>query len=355
MTSRTRIQDALDFSFSFLVSGPLTILFWRGTFNSLTRLAFQDSESVADNWYPALLLWLTGVTVKILLDLVKQSLGPTIRQSGAILGSLANCLMVYLDSVFSVVLWVGGFNILYVFPGLYWWTLTPVLIFSSSALLSLRAFHCTVGAPLLLHTNDNILVANNYFGTKMEINGVMRVIGDTFFSYLVVHSLVVMVWWSMWELENRYILYPCEITVKDIMAWDSVVLSIMFALVVITINRSVVNMKKDDGPWRRSITINFVAFISFLATLNFWRGIWSLQDFYFLPSINWEENLAISHVVGFVCLHLAQTSINLTQSSCSDLDRPNFHHCNYWGVGGCMGEEEDSERRPLLSSTENLV
>ena len=38
---------------------------------------------------------------------------------------------------------------------------------------------------------------------------------DTLATYCV-HSLVVAAWWAVWMLENTVILYPCEITVKDI-------------------------------------------------------------------------------------------------------------------------------------------
>lgn len=356
MSPKSVTQDALDLAFSLILAGPLTVLFWRGTFNSVYFFAFEGCETLFDRWYPALILYISGLVVKVGLDLVKHSLGATIQNSGTFLKGFANLLIVYLDAVFGVVLWVGVFNLLYVFAGLYWWSLTSVLVVSTTALMMLKAFHCTGGTPLLLFTDEKIVEPRNYFGTSLQSCGVFQVIGDTLFTYMVVHTLVICTWWGMWELENRYIFFPCEITFKDIMAWDSVVLSYMLIFLLVTINRSVRDMK--DDTWKTT-TSNFVAFLAFLSSLNFWRGFWSLQDFYFFPSLTISENLALSHGVGFLALHLAKASLNLTQGSSKDLARPEFHSCVYWSRkdGGCLGDPyaDLDEERPLLESNRSTV
>jgi len=176
---------------------------------------------VFDRWYHALILYITGLVVKVGIDLVRHSLGSTIQNSGSILKGFANLLIVYLDAVFGVVLWVGLFNLLYAILGLYWWRLVSMLVFSTTSLMLMKAFHCSGGAPLQLATDEKIVVPSSYFGTHLQSDGILKVMGDTVFTYAVVHSLVVCTWWAMWELENRYIFYVCEITIKDIMAWTA--------------------------------------------------------------------------------------------------------------------------------------
>jgi len=332
--SKSLAQNSLDLAFSALVAGPLTVLFWRGTFNSIFFLVFQDCETLFARWLPALILYILGLLVKICLDLVRHTLGPTIQSSGALLSAFAQLLLVYVDSVFGVVLWVGGFNILYALLGLYWWWLCLVFVIACSLLIALKAFHCTGGTPLLLATDDKIVEPRNYFGTSLESHGVLKVVGDTVFTYAIVHTLVICTWWSFWELENRYIFYPCEITMKDIIAWDSVVLSYMLIILIVSINKSVRDMV--DETWKTT-TRNTVAFLAFLSALNFWRGLWSLQDFYFFPDLNLTQNLALSHILGFLAMYLASISLSLTMGSTRDVSRPQFHDCMYW-ASGCIAD-----------------
>lgn len=238
--TRSRVQDGLDLIFSLLCVGPLTILYWRGTFNTATVWAVGGHPTQTERWWRPALLYCTGLIVKVCLDLAKHWFGPTLSHSHPGLQKTVSLVITYLDSLFGVILWVGGFRLLYVFPGLHWTFLTGVLLVSTSLLFILRAFHCTSGTPLKLITDEPVFVFSptSYWGTSPERNGWLKVIGDVIFSYLVIHSLVVCCWWSMWELENNYILFHCEITIKDVQAWDSVVFSLIFTLSVSVLDTS---------------------------------------------------------------------------------------------------------------------
>jgi len=268
-------------------------------------------------------------------------------------------ILVYLDAFFGVVMWVGGFNLLYVFPSVEWYSLTSVFFISIIFLVSIRAFHCTGGVPLAVHTDefDNVFNPSSYFGIKCDTFFSYKVILDTIFTYSVVHTLVICCWWSMWELENRFILFPCEITIKDIEAWDSVVISYFLVFVIISINSSLKEMKEEEGLLNKTTAAaNFVAFLSFLASLNFWRGIWSLMDFYFFPSMNIWNNLLLSHIIGFLGTYLSGTSLTLTQSSKKNSRTPSFHSCSFFSLHGVCGkvdqyenlDQQQTETTPLL-------
>jgi len=353
------MQSILDFSFSLLFIGPMTVLFWRGTFNALTYVAFEGLHKFENRWFPALILYLTGMFMKITIDLTKHYLREILMNKGFYVQSLATSILLYLDAFFGVAMWVGAFNLLYVLPGLYWYSLTGTLCTASIILMAIRAFHCTSGVPLAIYTDEfeNVFNPSNYFGSKLE-RGSLKVILDTVFTYSFVHTLVICCWWGMWELENRYILFPCEITIKDIQAWDSIVIGYFLIILVIGINKSAREVTDEDGQITKLVTGNFVAFLSFVGTLNFWRGVWSLLDFYFFPSLGMWENLLLSNVVGFLGTLFSGSSLCLTQSSEKDASDPNFYNCKYFSKYGLCGksknqyenlDQQPSETSPLIS------
>lgn len=336
------LLSSLDLCFSILFVGPFTVLFWRGTFNTLVDLAFKDLPTLSAKWYPALLLFLIGLLIKICIDVVKHIIRPVLANCCTIIQYLSVSIIIYLDATSGVVMWVGGFNLLYVFPSLYWYSLTSVLFISTTILMALQAFHCTRGTPLSIYIDhfETVLQPSSYFGTTLESSGLVKVTLDTVFSYSIVHSLVISVWWSMWELENQYILYPCEITVKDFQAWDSVILAFFLVFVVVALQESVKELDDGQDTLKRRAAVNFVAFLAFLASLNFWRGIWSLQDFYFFPDMDLKTNLLLSHLLGFLATLLSRTSLTLTQSSGKDCSPPQLVLCEYWTIRGLCGARQ---------------
>ena len=307
------------------------------------------------------MLYLTGMLMKISVDLTKHSVKDVLLNKEPWLQKASSTILLYLDAFFGVVMWVGGFNVLYLIPGgTYWYSLTSIFFIASIILMLIKAFHCSGGVPLALGMDEfeNVFNPSNYFNTKFECNHCFKVILDTFFTYSVVHTLVICCWWSMWELENRFIFYPCEITVKDIKAWDSVIFSYFLVFLVVHFNNSVQSMKEEDGKLSKVAANNLMAFLAFLASLNFWRGIWSLMDFYFFPSMNLWENLLLSHVTGFLGTLLTGTSLTLTQRSGRDSATTEFIDFSYrsksGGWGGRRSQYEDLDQQST-EQVEGLV
>ena len=154
-------------------------------------------------------------------------------------------------------------------------------------------------------------------------------LADIIVSYTLCHTLVISTWWSMWEMENNFILHDCEIVIKDIQAWDSVILSLLFCGLVFSLDRRV-RAQWESGGACTSLLCYSMAVLSLLASLNFWRGVWSLMDFYFFPSMELSLNLLLSHAVGFAWSIVAGTGLTLTQSSARDPPAPEFNGCRYW-------------------------
>ena len=301
---------------------------------------------------PALLLYSVGLVMKILIDLVKHYLQDKILNRGSVLKTITKLIIIYNDALFGVVLWVGGFNILYAqFPDMRWYQLLSVFIISSGALFSLNAFKCTAGTPIAIFTDslETVFTPNSYFSDKSRSES-YSVVFDTIFTYTIIHSLVISTWWGFWELENNYILLPCEIVIKDIQAWDSVIIAFLLSVIIFSINKTVKSYYTNNGPCLSiKLVINLISLAAFLASLNFWRGIWSLQDFYFFPSMNLSENLALSHVVGFLWSVIAGTGMMLTQSSTRDSKEPEYNYCQYWSISGACGHQGDQSSEQSAS------
>ena len=46
--------------------------------------------------------------------------------------------------------------------------------------------------------------------------------------------------------------------------------------------------------WLGRILTTLTTLLAFWASVNVWRGVWSMLDRYFLPGINMEENYVVS-------------------------------------------------------------
>lgn len=311
---------------------------------------FISGVPSSERWQPALLLYSVGIFMKICIDLLKHILKERISSRGTVVQNITKTIIIYNDALFSVVAWVGGFNILYAqFPEMVWHQMLSVFILSASSLIGMKAFKCTSGTPVAIFTDSlqNVFSPNTYFSDKKDSSEYYSLILDTVFTYIVVHSLVICTWWSIWELENHYILLKCEMVIKDIKAWDSVILAFIFSILIFGVNGAVKRFFKKNGHCLKvSIIVNCMSMAAFIASLNFWRGVWSLLDFYFFPNMNEMENLLLAHVVGFVWTILAGTGLMLTQSSFKDALTPEYNMCQYWSHVEEDDKEEGEESLP---------
>jgi len=342
----------LDILFSLFFVGPFTVLYWRGTFVSIVNV-FITGSPPNKRWIPSLTLYLVGLLMKIIVDLIKNILKTKVEDRNIVIQTISKIVIIYNDALFGVVFWVGGFNILYViFPSMLWYQLLSVFLLSSISLFSINAFKCTTGTPICIirDTITNVFTPNSYFSESLPRTS-RNVILDTIFSYLIVHSLVICCWWSVWEIENNFILQPCEIIIKDFKAYDSVLIAFILATMIFGVNDVIkIYCAEEEGSYSGLCVMHLVSFAAFLTSLNFWRGIWSLMDFYFFPDMIVEENLLLSHLVGFLWSVIAGTGMTLTQSSAHDPKELEFNHCQYWSeTGEQTGDtEQPTETSPLV-------
>ena len=121
----------LDILFSLFFVGPFTVLYWRGTFVSIVNVfitgnyeekEFNESSHVKPflgsppnkRWIPSFTLYLVGLLMKIIVDLIKNLLKKKVEDRNAVIQTISKIVIIYNDALFGVVFWAGGFNILYV-------------------------------------------------------------------------------------------------------------------------------------------------------------------------------------------------------------------------------------------------
>ena len=113
----------LDILFSLFFVGPFTVLYWRGTFVTIYNFFISGVKIIqkflfylitfagiaaSDKWVPSLSLFTVGLSMKILIDVIKHYLKQKICDSHILLQIVVKVLIIYLDALFGVVLWVGA-------------------------------------------------------------------------------------------------------------------------------------------------------------------------------------------------------------------------------------------------------
>ncbi|KAL7044163.1 hypothetical protein ACKWTF_001810 [Chironomus riparius] len=171
-------------------------------------------------------------------------------------------------------------------------------------LVMMRSVRNLVAPPVLIITDSKEFAFN--FPTRYRIDGTREpglYIFDCLFSVLVIGSLVVFVWRGLWVLLDLK-LFPEDPTLS---AWASLIIG--YAIVGITFSIQPIMKwacEKLEGFWRIIIADIFL-FVSFIGTVNVWRGIWALLDIYFLPDNKLLSDW-LTHGVSLVLLILLNCS-----------------------------------------------
>merc|ERR1712055_133915 len=71
--------------------------------------------------------------------------------------------------------------------------------------------------------------------------------------------------------------------------------------------------------------------IAFYASVNVWRGLWSLQSHYFLPGLQQDENYLVSHILGLAALSLLKVSNTIGNDNIvKDCEAEEVAPIQYW-------------------------
>ncbi|XP_023955122.2 uncharacterized protein LOC112058487 isoform X1 [Bicyclus anynana] len=306
--ARFSVGDAL---FTSVVVAPQVVSVWRGTWGIM---------ELNPQLFPYAQIYLLGIVLHVCFALIRSHLLARSRnawgegRAGRWLRERLICrLYTYIFILACIMHWRGGWGLLdslvdAAFPDRDN-PHRPVMIAGITILLyfcitCLRSSRNLLAPPYFLVTDgkEPTYIFTTRFQTKSSRETALYIL-DCLFSVTVVGSLVVFVWRGSWALLDIF-LYPDNL-VKS--CWTSLVVG--YALVVLTFAAQApvrwAVAKLQGAP--RLLLADVYHLISFLATVNVWRGIWGLLDIYFFPETPKLSNW-FSHVISLVLLILLNCS-----------------------------------------------
>ena len=209
-----------------------------------------------------------------------------------------------LYSIAGVAFWRGIWTLMTKDIGLSWVKLLLILTVALLLILVMKAGKSLLSSPVVINLDRHELTfANGNYFKKTPGEGIWFIM-DVIFTNLIMRHLVVFSWWSLWELENQFLL-PKEIgEIDSHVSYDSLLMGYTAFIVTFGLDYLVKNITSTKLYVLKPLYI-FTILFGFFATVNVWRGLWSMLDHYFLPSINPDANYIVSHLLGLVFLTLA--------------------------------------------------
>ena len=255
-----------------------------------------SEDSVPENNDPSTWLgWynqLTGVTcyclglfTRIILDLVQYHMKEKLDGRSRWVQVTVSWLYIALYSIAGVSFWRGIWTLMTRDIGLGEAQLGVILILGLMLMLVMKAGQSLLSTPLVITLDKpEVTWANkNYFKKTPEDKGWFVL--DVLFTNLVMRHLVVFTWWSLWELENKFLIHK-DIDEKDpYVATDSLLMGYAAYIVTVTMDYIIRNIKITKLYITTPLYIATIL-MGWFATVNVWRGLWSMLDHYWLPSKN---------------------------------------------------------------------
>ena len=189
--------------------------------------------------------------------------------------------------------------------------LLVIMVMGLVLILVMKAGKSLLSTPLVIAVDrhEDIWANGNYF--KKTPTDKWWFVLDVLFTNLVMRHLIVFSWWSLWELENQFLIEK-DINKKDqYVAWDSLVMGYCAYIVTYGLDHLHQNTNTTKLYVDKALYV-FTILFGLFATVNIWRGLWSMLDHYFLHDIDHDENYLLSHIIGLVLLTAAMVSSTIS-------------------------------------------
>ncbi|XP_014472938.1 PREDICTED: uncharacterized protein LOC106743524 isoform X2 [Dinoponera quadriceps] len=294
------ILTILDTVFSALVAAPAVVGYWRGTWGLSDLYVYPDEPTFSS--FTSVALGFAGLfAFSVLQHGLDDALHPDKHRLSYYLGSrLYTCVFGFC----CVNAWRGAWKVLDMYTELTVGTVFATTAVSLLALGIMRAIR-NISAPpfsLCLDSCPGYFEVQTMFRVNNTRDWSLYLL-DCAFSVGVVGTLVVFVWRGVWILFDLY-LFPENPGYSAVGS-----LAIGYSIVAVTfclqpLMRYV--CARLQGLVRLVVADAFLL-LSFLGTVNVWRGIWIALDLWLLPD-NPELSCWITHIGCFVFLVLLNCS-----------------------------------------------
>ncbi|CAB3255692.1 unnamed protein product [Arctia plantaginis] len=302
-----------DAVFSMFLVSPQVVSVWRGTWGIM---------ELHPELFPYAQIYLLGIVIHICFALLRAKLLE--RSAGAysspgggpfswITERILSRVYTYIFILCNIMHWRGGFGLFDLFIS----TVVPeasdphrpVLILAVTltfyvAAAFLRSSRNFLASPYFLVTDGK--EATYIFTTRFRVSNsreTMLYILDCIFSVAVVGSLVVFVWRGSWALLDIF-LFPEDVAKS---CWTSLIVGYAIVVVTFALQAPVrwAAARLQGAP--RLLLADVYHLVSFIATVNVWRGVWGLLDVYFFPDSPKLSNWS-SHIISLAFLILLNCS-----------------------------------------------
>lgn len=315
------VRVLADFLWSGCVVAPLVVLYWRGTWDLLEDFIYphrpvapiaedipQDKVDGLNRFNSGLICFLSSVCFRILCDLSKFHTGEFLLKVNAPVRACAGWLFNAVSVLACVAFWRGVWFVYRLDLGVATVTLVIVLLCGMLVLTGMGIPKSLIASPLGidLDRHETTFSCGTYC-RKTPADG-WWFLGDVVFTNLVVRQIVVLTWWSLWSLENTFFYFQTpEGETDEVVSWDSLLVGYIAAMVSVALSQVLLGLHSTK------LYVNLIldwltTLLAFFASVNIWRGLWSLQTNFFLPHLQKDENYLISHVLGLAALSLLRVS-----------------------------------------------
>ncbi|KAJ6646417.1 hypothetical protein Bhyg_01628 [Pseudolycoriella hygida] len=289
----------IDIAFSTMIVAPSVILYWRGTWNLTGLFLFPRNPQIG-----AIISLSVGflghLVFNIFQEKIKKNLHPDKHR---ITYLMCSRIYTYVYGFACVNCWRGVWILMEHHVPFILSTVFTITFVAAISLVFMKGMRNICATPFSIASDHSMQYFNvpTYFKTSAQDPGLY--ILDCAFSVLVIGTLVVFVWRGTWVMCDL-IIYPDDLRMT---AWGSLVIG--YGIVALTFAmQSLMRWACDrlKGFWRVAAADIFL-FLSFIGTVNVWRGVWQLCDLYFLKGSPVLSN-AMTHSCAFLLLALLNCS-----------------------------------------------
>uniref|UniRef100_A0A1Q3FS56 Putative conserved plasma membrane protein n=1 Tax=Culex tarsalis TaxID=7177 RepID=A0A1Q3FS56_CULTA len=292
--------ELLDNLYASCVIAPLVVCYWRGTWNLMGEYIYPSHHPTS------LMISLAfGVFGHLVFNIFQGTLRSHLNaDKHRLVFYVVSRIYTEIYGTVCVNTWRGGWELINLYTThnvLYIVVITPACVVLLALVKGLRNI---TASPffVVIDCRREYFTVPTYFKLSGSKQPGLYIL-DCMFSVLVIGSLVVFVWRGLWVLLDME-LFPED---KALSAWASVLIG--YGVTAVTFSLQPLMRWTCDrltGIWR-VIVADLFLFFSFIATINVWRGVWQLLDYYFLPENRLLSNW-ITHVASLLLLILLNCS-----------------------------------------------
>jgi hypothetical protein len=156
---------------------------------------------------------------------------------------------------------------------------------------------------------------------------------DVLFTNLVIRQLIVFGWWSLWTLENLFLIDKDIGEKEEVISYDSLMLGYSATFVAFFVDRLLQRPRLRKTVVMVTFMEFLVVLLAFFASVNVWRGLWSIYDNVSLPGVSGDLNNLVCHAVGLVILSLVMLCNTISNDRIEwDMDGGEIVAVGYWGL-----------------------